>query len=132
MKFQEIEFPVTNLSMVYVILFVQPGKNAVPFYVGETGRGFGRIGDYITASWGAQTDFKVGMAVRMFRNNGCKVVIRYAPHEHRRIAERELLATYRAAGHKLLNDVPNYNYKTAEREVVVGRIRDFVEAACAA
>jgi hypothetical protein len=125
--FVELPFP-DKCDIVYVLCFVSPGQvDRVPFYVGETSRHMGRIGDYITANFSAQTDFKVGEAVKCLRQLGCLVVIRYKESTNRKRDQDSLIASLRRQGFRLLNDLEGYNYITASEEDERRRIQGFVK-----
>ncbi len=96
-----IEFP-TSSDIVYVIGVELRGK-FVPFYVGESTRNVGRIGDYVSKQPSAPTDFKVGNVVSHLISRGYRVVVKYGESEQRRTDEKQLKNEYRAAGFILLN-----------------------------
>jgi len=127
-KFTTIPFP-EDTSIVYVLRFRRPGKSdLIPFYVGESNRGMRRIGDYVTAQFAAATDFKVGVAVRSLRAFGCDIFVSYQETSDRRVDEAELIRRYSIRGHKLLNALQGYNYRTAERSAEESRIKQFVNS----
>jgi len=126
-NYKEIPFPEEG-NIVYVILYRTPtNPDSTPLYVGESTRNIGRFGDYIKANFRAQTDFKVGRVVRLLRNAGCEVIVRYATSQHRKVDERALIAKYRAKGIHLLNDLPGYNYKSGNEGDEERRLLDFVK-----
>jgi hypothetical protein len=125
-KFTTVPFP-EDTDIVYVLKYRRPGElNLIPFYVGESGRGTRRIGEYVSAQFAAATDFKVGVAVRAFRAKGCDVFVSHQESTNRRADETELINRYTQLGHKLLNAVPSYNYKSAEKSAEQARIERFV------
>ncbi|MGD0970952.1 MAG: hypothetical protein ABSA04_06050 [Desulfobaccales bacterium] len=67
-EFLTIEFP-QNINVVYIIYLTNQGVH-IPFYVGETGRFLVRVSDYMSANFKAQTDFKVGEAIRYIQEKG--------------------------------------------------------------
>lgn len=126
-EYQTIPFPREG-SAVYVIGIQYPAR-FVPVYVGESGRLSGRVGDYISAQFTASTDFKVGTAIRTFLAHGCDVVMKYQTFDGgkmaRRAEEARLIKGFKAQGFELLNDLKDYDYRTADREVETKRINDF-------
>ena len=125
-NFKTIPFP-EDENIVYVLRFKRPDKaNIIPFYVGESGRGTRRIGEYISAQFAAVTDFKVGIAVRTLRAAGCDVFVSYQSSNNRRVDEAELIKRYTIQGHRLLNAEPSYNYKSADKSAEQARIEQFV------
>lgn len=124
--FETIPFPVDE-DIVYVLRFRQPGRTEmIPFYVGESGRGTRRIGDYVNAQFAAATDFKVGVAIKAFQAAGCEVFVSHQASTNKRKDEAALITRYRDQGHKLLNDEKSYNYRSAERSVEHARIEQVV------
>ena len=95
-------------SIVYVIYAVK-GDDKIAFYVGESGRGIARIADYINASFGAATDFKVGRTVRMLEEKGYEVIVEIEKTPNRKVREKELIEKY--SDQPLLNHVASYDYK---------------------
>jgi hypothetical protein len=125
-EFTEIPFP-DHGDIVYWLCFRPLGASEfIPFYVGQSSRHCGRFGDYVSAKFSAATDFKVGKAVRKFRDLGCEVVVRYTPTDDRRIDEMSLIQSLRDE-HELLNDVASYDYRTAVEEEELRRIEVFVQ-----
>jgi hypothetical protein len=92
--FQKFNFPHVNFpgdaSIVYVIGIRKPVKGFFPFYVGESGRQLGRMGDYVTASFKAPTDFHVGEAIRFFQSQGLEIEVRYKVFLKRKDEEKSL------------------------------------------
>ena len=122
---QTIEFP-TSGEIVYVIGIAR-GSSFVPIYVGESTRNIGRFGDYISARFSAQTDFKVGTAVKCLLERGEKVLIKYKHSPERREEQNELIRKIRAGGSRLLNDLPGYDYRVADEQAEKSKIRAFVD-----
>ena len=124
--FVTVPFP-EDEGIVYVLSFSHAHVcEAVPFYVGESRRGMRRIADYGSAQFGAPTDFRVGTAVRMLRERGCKVFVSSKPHPERRASERELIARLRSQGFRLLNDEPSYNYKSTSKAAARANVETYV------
>ena len=98
----------------------------VPFYVGESSRHLGRLGDYVAARFSASTDFKVGHAARMLLGLGCEVVVRYKAVSDRRAEEKRLIAAYELAGLQLLNTLEGYRYQTADPSGEIAKVETFV------
>ena len=124
-SYQEIIFP-ENSNIVYIIGFDDSGKFK-PFYVGESGRNIGRFGDYISAQFSAQTDFKVGIAVKRLMELEKKVIIKYRNSENKRKEQDVIIRKLRNKKIKLLNDVSGYNYKTANKEAETKKVRSFID-----
>ena len=125
-NFTTIPFP-EDKDIVYVLRFKRPDETkTIPLYVGESGRGTRRIGEYVSAQFAAATDFKVGVAVRTLRTAGCDIFVSYQSSKNRRADEAELISRYTSEGHKLLNAEPSYNYKSAEKAAEQARIEQFV------
>ena len=100
-------------NIVYVIYAVK-GNDKIPFYIGESTRGIARIADYINASFGAPTDFKVGRTVRMLEEKGYEVIVEIEKTPDRKVREKDLIDKYH--DQPLLNHVPSYNYKTTGKD----------------
>ena len=111
-------------NVVYVIYAVKNGVK-IPFYVGESGRGIARISDYINASFGAATDFKVGRTVRLLEARGYEVVAELENTPERKLRERELIEKFHDM--PLLNHVQSYNYKTQDKEAYETLLERFIE-----
>ena len=126
--FETIPFP-EDRDIVYVLRFKKPNTNVmIPFYVGESRRGTRRIGEYVSAQFAAATDFKVGVAAKALRTAGYEVFVSHQPSTNRRKDEAELIKRYTNQGHKLLNAEASYNYRSAQKEVELARIEQFVVA----
>ena len=116
-----------DMDIVYVLRYKRPDEgDTIPFYVGESRRGTRRIGDYLSAQFAASTDFKVGMAVQALREAGCEVFVSHQRSNDRRTDEAKLIDRYTKLGHKLLNSVPGYNYRSAQKSTEKTRIQQFV------
>ena len=118
-----IPFP-TERDIVYVVGF-QRDAEFVPIYVGESTRNIGRFGDYVSGQFSAQTDFKVGIAVKHLNKLGFQVVIRYDETKNRKDDERRILAELRKK-YRLLNDLKGYAYRTAQESEERERVECFV------
>ena len=80
--------------VVYVFCFKLEGSTAyTPFYVGESSRSVGRIGDYVSANFSAPTDFKVGKASQHLLALGCDVTVFYKAASDRKAEEKRLIGT---------------------------------------
>ncbi len=130
-EFKEMPFP-DDANIVYVLCFKfgQSGE-PVPFYVGQTSINVGRLGDYVSAKFTAATDFKVGKAVKLFRERGWEVIVRYRPSsarlDERLQEEKDLKQRLEDEGYDLLNNLPGYPYRTAIEEQELGRVAAWVE-----
>ncbi len=114
--------------VVYVFCFKSEGSTAyTPFYVGESSRGVGRIGDYISAKFSASTDFKVGRTSQHLLELGCDVTVFYKAASDRKTEEKRLAKQLRISGVALLNDIPGYDYAVADEEEELARIIEFAK-----
>ncbi len=121
-----MEFPQPK-KIVYILYFKEKNANeAIPFYIGESSRGIGRFCDYISAQFGAPTDFKVGEAVRYLRELGFTVGIKYKESSDRKKEEKAFIDRLKK-NHRLINELKGFNYKSAMKQDERARIRDFVE-----
>ena len=120
-----IEFP-TKSDIVYVVGF-RSNDEFGPIYVGESTRNVGRFGDYVSAKFSAQTDFKVGVAARHLQSLGFDVLIKYGETPNRKAEEGALTRLYRAKGYQLLNGRFGYRYETADRKEMKLRITNFID-----
>lgn len=117
--FIEMEFP-TYCDIVYVIHYLKDGETVpTPFYVGQSSKHVGRIGDYISAKFSASTDFKVGEAVRYLRTLGFRVVIRYKKSSDRLAEEGRILQTLAPNCRLLLNNLAGYKYNESMGSVSI-------------
>lgn len=121
--FEDFPFP-TNGSIVYIIYFRGQENQFVPLYVGQTNRHAGRFGDYVSASFSAATDFKVGEAIKYLQGLGRQVCVKYKETLSPREDEAALLKQYRNSS--LLNHLPGYDYKSADQEEEKCRIHEFI------
>ena len=126
--FTELKFP-ENAEVVYVLIArLTNTRHELPFYVGETGRSFGRFGDYQAANFKAPTDFKVGTVIRQLRALKHEIFIKYHASKDRKQDEKKLIAHFKEAGISLLNNEPCYNYLDATPDQVIPRLAKFAEA----
>ncbi len=123
--FKTLNFP-ESISAVYLIFFIKNDKK-IPFYVGETGRFQGRVGDYVSAHFKASTDFRVGETIRYLQEKGCKVIIKYKSSQDRKREQDEIIKYFQSLGHRLLNDLSGYNYKTANEDEEREKIKRFCD-----
>jgi hypothetical protein len=98
----------------------------IPIYVGESTRHIGRFGDYVAANFTASTDFKVGRAIKYLDILGFKVLIKYGESADRRRDQRILISTHRSSGYRLLNDLPGYRYKFADKKKEGEKVDSFM------
>jgi hypothetical protein len=128
--FEELEFPQApseRVGEVYVLLFVM-SSGEIPFYVGQTMRFTGRMDDYFWAQFTASTDFKVGEAVRYFRDElGHRIIVRHKQSSSRREEEKSIIDRLQNEGFRLLNHCPNYDYKAANEADVRKAIRSYCD-----
>lgn len=124
--FQALDFP-KHRDIVYVLCYKSKYDNKVcPFYIGESSRHLGRLGDYVSANFSASTDFKVGEAVRYIHQLGCHIEVKFKDSSDRKYEEKALLQEFHKS-YKLLNDLDGYNYKTANSDEERLRIRKYID-----
>lgn len=124
--FVDMEFP-ANREIVYVLNLHIPGDTRLtPFYVGESSRHVGRIGDYVSANFTASTDFKVGEAVKFLRQRGLEVLVRFWECTDRKLEEKRVINILRAS-HLLLNDFKGYRRDNPDAETQRREICNFME-----
>ena len=124
-QFRTQEFS-DDAEAVYVI-FVVHNNQELPFYVGQTNAFSRRMSDYRSANFQAVTDFKVGEAIKYFRSNNYKIIVKYKPTNDSKNEEGELIKLLKSEGYKLLNDLPGYNYKKAEEDLERKKIINFCD-----
>lgn len=128
----KIDFPL-NPNIVYVFVIVDSNEKIIPFYVGESSRNIGRIGDYVSAKFSASTDFKVGEAIKYLLQKKIKIKFLFKESENRKSEEKRLIEEYenflteKYGDLKLLNHFDGYNYKNAEENKERQKIREFVD-----
>jgi hypothetical protein len=124
--FVDMEWPQVP-NIVYVFYFrVETASQVIPLYVGQSSVHVGRFGYYVTAPFSSQTDFKVGEAIRFLRARGCYVGVRYKCSQSPRDDERQLCEYFRR-NHRLLNDLPGYDYKKSSEDYERARVHTFME-----
>lgn len=124
-EFMDIVFP-QHKNIVYIIYFIDKDSNEeILFYVGESSRGIGRFGDYLTAQFTASTDFKVGEAIRYIKEQGFEVGIKYKESSNRKKEEQIYLKRFRRK-YRLLNDLEGYNYKKANKQDERKKVHEYV------
>lgn len=125
--FAEFPFP-ENRHIVYVLCYVSAdAPTPVPFYVGQSSRHLGRLGDYISANFSAATDFAVGEAIKFLRQHGCCVICKFKESRTSKSDENTLIASFKSKGFRLLNDLGRYDYLSANPEHVRDDIHHFME-----
>lgn len=123
--FTDIEFP-KHKEIVYILYFRENNSSKeIPLYVGESSRGIGRFGDYISANFSAPTDFKVGESIRYLRSLGFDVRIRFKESSSRKNEEKTVINELQKKS-RLLNELEGFNYSGANKNDERARIRDFV------
>ena len=85
------------------------------------------MGDYQTSPFAAQTDFKVGTAIKALSALGYEVHVHYITSEDRRRDESAWITRLEASGYSLLNRLPGYKYRTADQSAEEARIVGFVQ-----
>ena len=83
------------------------------------------MADYINASFGAATDFKVGRTVRLLEARGYEVIAELENTPDRKVREKELIQKFYNI--PLLNYVQSYDYKTQNKEAYEALLERFVE-----
>jgi hypothetical protein len=121
--FQKFDFPI-DASIVYVIGIRETTKGFFPFYVGESGRHIGRMGDYITANFRATTDFHVGEAIKFFHSKELSVEIRYKVSLERKDREKELIGILDDRGVPL-QKLGSYHPKDTNEEDERKKVHEF-------
>jgi len=121
------DLPGPGERQVYVLCW-KSGGTEVPFYVGETNRLRGRMGDYQSAQFAACTDFRVGEAIRYLRDRrGLRIVLRYRETVDPRKDESALIRDLQLSGLRLLNSLPSYNYQEADKDEERRTVQRFCE-----
>jgi hypothetical protein len=123
-SFEVIPFP-EQPNIVYVVAF-RRGSDYVPFYVGQSTRNIGRIGDYVSAQFSCSTDFRVGRTVRLLKERGCEIVVAYKPSSNPRGEERELKTKFKDLGFLQLDELDGYDYRHSTEDQELERLRQFV------
>jgi hypothetical protein len=123
-EWEEIKFP-DNFDIVYIIYAEKDGVRK-PIYVGESGRYFGRFGDYISMQFKAPGDFKVGSAIRYLKKKGFSVLIKYKNSNDRK-KEEKVLRQELENKFNLLNQLSGYIYNMANKQKEKNRIKEYVD-----
>jgi len=124
-NFISIEFP-DNICAVY-ILYIQARSKEIPFYVGETNSLAERMGNYSKANFTASTDFKVGEAIKYFREKDYKVIVKFKSTEKKKEEQDNIIKDFQRTGLRLLNELRNYKYKLADIEEERQKVREFCD-----
>ena len=123
---KRINFSEIKRDIVY-IFYAEKENDKIPFYIGESGRGIGRFGDYISAKFSASTDFKIGNVSRLIENNGYTIIIEYDYSNDRKKREKELIQEYKSKfDNKLINGKFGYNYKIDDEKDILKKMKEFV------
>ena len=127
-EFEELPFPKQS-DIVYVLCFTNPlaQTEPIPFYVGESSRHVGRIGDYVAAKFSASTDFKVGEAVKHFRALGFEVKVMYKESKDRKAEEDALIKSLEGKSFLLLNKMKGYDYRVDGEKAERKKVQNFVD-----
>lgn len=127
--FTVIDFPPINreISRFVYVLFYLVGNLEVPFYVGQTGRIWGRLDDYYWAAFTAATDFRVGEAIRHLGAKNILIRVKYKSISDSKAEEASILNELRKEHYRLLNDMAAYDYTTAEQDQERLRVCQFVD-----
>ena len=124
-----IDFPERS-NVVYVVFYVRDGCEK-PFYVGETDSFTSRMSDYLRASFGAATDFKVGQAIcYLTGKENVRIRVGFRECTDRQIARKEedrIIKSLRKEGVPLLNDLDGYDYRDADRQNETTRVHKFCD-----
>jgi hypothetical protein len=130
--FELLRFP-TSGRIVYILGLVHE-ESFVPFYVGESERHVGRVGDYITASFNASTDFHIGEAIKFLHSRGYEVQFRYKVSTENKAGrirqENELIdqISKMKPNSKLLNNnLGSYNPELTKPEDESKKVHDFMK-----
>ena len=125
--FKNMEFP-SNTNIVYIIYLRQKDKDipfCYPFYVGQSSRHVGRLGDYISRQFTASADFKVGEAIHYVQRQGLYVGVWYKETPNCKEEESDLINKL-GRKYKLLNKLPGYDYLKAIEENERSKIQNFM------
>ena len=127
-EFEELPFPKQS-DIVYVLCFANPVAQTepIPFYVGESSRHVGRIGDYVAAKFSASTDFKVGEAAKYFRTLGFEVKVMYKESIGRKAEEKALIKSLKERSFLLLNEMEGYDYRADGEKTERKKVQNFVD-----
>jgi hypothetical protein len=112
---------------VYVFCWKANGKD-IPFYVGQTNRLHGRMDDYQSAQFAASTDFRVGEAIRYLRDQrSLRIVVLYKESRDSVKDEYTLIRDLQLSGLRLLNSLPGYDYRKADKDEERRTVQKFCE-----
>jgi hypothetical protein len=123
------DFP-KRKNQSYLLSGVRPDGTEQPFYNGETERFPSRMDDYRQGAFKAPTDFKVGEAIRRLEEKGMKVKVECQEHPDRKSAlqaQARMTKELRDKGVPMLNDLPGYDYRTADEETERRKIHEFCD-----
>jgi hypothetical protein len=118
--FEDIEFPRSG-DIVYALYFRWRDEK-ITFYIGQSSRHLGRLGDYISAKFSCCPDFKVGEAIKYLRSRNLDVRFRYRQSADPKEEEKRLLQEEKrrlkecGKEYRLLNEHPGYDYRTCDIE----------------
>jgi hypothetical protein len=123
-----IDFPTpSRVGVVYVIFWIA-NDQPIPLYVGQTGRFLARMEEYFDADFMAATDFKVGAAVKYLRDvRERRIVVAHRQSDDRFRDESQLIRDLQSQKARLLNELPGYNYRTANIEEQRKKIEEFCD-----
>lgn len=118
-------------SNIIYIGYAKKGFKSKPIYVGESSRYMGRVfGDYISMQFSAETDFKIGYAIRCLQEKSFKIYFKWMISskikEDRLKEEATKTKELEDKGYVLLNKLKGYDYRIADENEVKTRIREFV------
>jgi hypothetical protein len=119
-----IDFPTTP-NIVYVLFFDMNGAE-VYFYVGQTSRHIGRLGDYVSGKFTAATDFRVGEAIKYLQEKKLVIRVKYREVLNSKSEERDLIQQL-SRKFKLLNHLPAYNYLKSTPDAELTKVRRFID-----
>ncbi len=120
-------FPPRGDAYIYAICWID-GSREIPFYVGQTKRICERMDDYWTRQFAACTDFRVGEAVRYFKEvKQFRVTVRYKRSPIPRQEEYSIIRYMQTSGMRLLNDLLSYRWNDADQDQERNAIEKFCE-----
>jgi len=119
-----INFSEIKRNIVYVF-YAEKDTIKIPFYIGESGRGIGRFGDYISAKFSAPTDFKIGKMCKLIEENGYTVFIEYEYSDNRKTREKELIKEHQSKN--LINGKFGYKYKTDNEKNILDKMKIYAD-----
>ena len=122
--FETFNFPLFS-DIVYIV-GIQKEEKFIPFYVGQSSRHLGRMGDYISAQFNAPTDFKVGEAVKYIQQKGFLAVVKFKTTNSRQENERRYTMEVMGMGYELLNDLPGFRASISNLEDERKKVQEFI------